>query len=177
MTDKDIAQLLGAPPAEGYAEGGSVKSDFFIDPSSYAQSRSKQMFPKQKNEWTQQDAARHMLASGMMAQKFGPTVAKIAGLAHEHGNAPVKTIGYMLGIGKMPPDYDQDLHNNALGMRIGKEAKSQEDLESRIQAILNSATKQPTPGQPWIGRPNIPNQISDYARGGKVSTNPFDHLV
>lgn len=177
MTDKDIAQLLGAPPAEGYAEGGAVKSDFFIDPSSYAQSRSKQMFPKQKSEWTQQDAARHMLASGMMAQKFGPTVAKIAGLAHEHGNAPVKTIGYMLGIGKMPPDYDQDLHNNALGVQLAKEAKSQEDLESRIQAILNSATKQPTPGQPWIGRPNIPNQISDYARGGKVSTNPFDHLV
>jgi len=177
MTQEEFAQFIGTPPAEGYAEGGSVKSDFFIDPSSYAQSRSKQMFPKQKSEWTQQDAARHMLASGMMAQKFGPTVAKIAGLAHEHGNAPVKTIGYMLGIGKMPPDYDQDLHNNALGVQIGKEAKSQEDLESRIQAILNSATKQPTPGQPWIGRPNIPNQISDYARGGKVSTNPFDHLV
>jgi hypothetical protein len=177
MTDKDIAQLLGAPPAEGYAEGGAVKSDFFIDPSSYAQSRSKQMFPKQKNEWTQQDAARHMLASGMMAQKFGPTVAKIAGLAHEHGNAPVKTIGYMLGIGKMPPDYDQDLHNNALGVQLAKDAASQEDLESRIQAILNSATKQPTPGKPWIGRPNIPAQMSDYAKGGRVSTNPFDHLV
>jgi hypothetical protein len=177
MTDKDIAQLLGAPPAEGYAEGGAVKSDFFLDPSSYAQSRSKQMFPKQKNEWTQQDAARHMLASGMMAQKFGPTVAKIAGLAHEHGNAPVKTIGYMLGIGKMPPDYDQDLHNNALGVQLSKDAASQEDLESRIQAILNSATKQPTPGHPWIGRPNIPAQMSDYAKGGRVSTNPFDHLV
>jgi len=179
-TEKQFKKLgIDYVPVESqdYAEGGSVKSDFFIDPSSYAQSRSKQMFPKQKNEWTQQDAARHMLASGMMAQKFGPTVAKIAGLAHEHGNAPVKTIGYMLGIGKMPPDYDQDLHNNALGVQIGKEAKSQEDLESRIQAILNSATKQPTPGQPWIGRPNIPNQISDYARGGKVSTNPFDHLV
>jgi hypothetical protein len=177
MTDKDIAQLLGAPPAEGYAEGGAVKSDFFLDPSSYAQSRSKEMFPKQKNEWTQQDAARHMLASGMMAQKFGPTVAKIAGLAHEHGNAPVKTIGYLLGIGKMPPDYDQDLHNNALGVQLAKDAASQEDLESRIQAILNSATKQPTPGKPWIGRPNIPAQMSDYAKGGRVSTNPFDHLV
>ncbi len=161
----------------GYAEGGAVKSDFFLDPSSYAQSRSKQMFPKQKSEWTQQDAARHMLASGMMAQKFGPTVAKIAGLAHEHGNAPIKTIGYMLGIGKMPPDYDQDLHNNALGVQLAKDAASQEDLESRIQAILNSATKQPTPGKPWVGRPNIPAQMSDYAKGGKVSTNPFDHLV
>ena len=164
----------------GYADGGAVKSDFFVDPSSYAQSRAKQMFPKQKSEWTQQDAARHMLASGMMAQKFGPTVAKIAGLAHEHGNAPIKTIGYALGIGKMPPDYDQDLHNNALGVQLGKEATSQEDLESRIQAILGKATKQPVPGQPWIGRPNIPNQMSDYATGGRVnphSTNPFDHLV
>jgi hypothetical protein len=173
----DPSVLRRVPPAEGYAEGGTVKSDFFLDPSSYVQSRSKQMFPKQKSEWTQQDAARHMLASGMMAQKFGPTVAKIAGLAHEHGNAPVKTIGYMLGIGKMPPDYDQDLHNNALGVQLAKDAASQEDLESRIQAILNSATKQPTPGKPWIGRPNIPAQMSDYAKGGKVSTNPFDHLV
>jgi len=173
----DPSVLRRVPPAEGYAKGGAVKSDFFLDPSSYAQSRSKQMFPKQKSEWTQQDAARHMLASGMMTQKFGPTVAKIAGLAHEHGNAPVKTIGYMLGIGKMPPDYDQDLHNNALGVQLAKDAASQEDLESRIQAILNSATKQPTPGKPWIGRPNIPAQMSDYARGGSVSTNPFDHLV
>jgi hypothetical protein len=177
MTLDQFREFIGLSKPEGYAEGGSVKSDFFLDPSSYAQSRSKQMFPKQKSEWTQQDAARHMLASGMMAQKFGPTVAKIAGMAHEHGNAPVKTIGYMLGIGKMPPDYDQDLHNNALGVQIAKDAKSQEDLESRIQAILNSATKQPTPGQPWIGRPNIPAQMSDYAKGGRVSTNPFDHLV
>lgn len=182
FTPEAIEEILkgSGQTTPGYADGGSVKSDFFIDPSSYAQSRAKQMFPKQKSEWTQQDAARHMLASGMMAQKFGPTVAKIAGLAHEHGNAPVKTIGYMLGIGKMPPDYDQDLHNNALGVQLGKEAKSQEDLESRIQAILGSATKQPMPGQPWIGRPNIPNQMSDYAQGGMVkpySTNPFDHLV
>jgi hypothetical protein len=40
MTDKDIARLLGAPPAEGYAKGGSVN----IAPPSYAYSRSKQMF-------------------------------------------------------------------------------------------------------------------------------------
>jgi hypothetical protein len=146
----------------GYADGGDVKADFFIDPSSYAQSKSKEMYPTKKSEWTERDAARHMLASGMMAQKFGPTVAKMAGMAHEHFNAPVKTLGYALGIGKMPADYEQDLHNNALGIDLAKRAATQEELERLIKESTGKASKTQTAGTAWIGEPKNAARLSDY---------------
>jgi len=142
------------------ADGGSA--DFFIDPSSYAQAKSKEMYPKKKSEWTERDAARHMLASGMMAQKFGPTVAKMAGLAHEHFNAPVKTLGYALGIGKMPADYEQDLHNNALGIDLAKRTATQEELERLIKEMTSKSSKTQTAGVPFIGEPKNAARLSDY---------------
>jgi hypothetical protein len=142
------------------ADGGST--DFFIDPSSVAVAKSKEMYPKKKSEWTEQDAARHMLAAGMMAQKFGPTTAKVAGLAHEHFNSPVKTLGYMLGIGKMPADYEQDLHNNALGIAYAQKAANQEELERMIKEATGKASKTKTEGLPWIGEPKNAARLSDY---------------
>jgi hypothetical protein len=164
LTDDYIRHLI----REGYAEGGAVmmadggSADFFIDPSSYAQAKSKEMYPKKKSEWTERDAARHMLASGMMAQKFGPTVAKMAGLAHEHFNAPVKTLGYALGIGKMPADYEQDLHNNALGIDLAKRAATQEELERLIKEMTSKSSKTQTEGIPFIGEPKNAARLSDY---------------
>jgi hypothetical protein len=142
------------------AEGGSV--DFFIDPSSYAEAKSKEMYPKKKSEWTERDAARHMLASGMMAQKFGPTVAKMAGLAHEHFNAPIKSLGYVLGLNKMPADYEQDLHNNALGIDLAKRAVTQEELERLIKEMTSKSSKTQTAGVPFIGEPKNAARLSDY---------------
>jgi hypothetical protein len=144
------------------AAGGEVQSDFFIDPSSYAQAKSKEMYPKKKSEWTERDAARHMLASGMMAQKFGPTTAKMAGLAHEHLNAPIKSLGYMLGLNKMPADYEQDLHNNALGIELAKRAVTQEELERFIKEMTSKSSKTKTEGVPFIGEPKNAARLSDY---------------
>ena len=146
----------------GYADGGDVKADFFIDPSSYAEAKSKEMYPKKKSEWTERDAARHMLAAGMMAQKFGPTVAKMSGLAHEHLNAPIKTLGYALGLNKMPADYEQDLHNNALGIDLAKRAATQEELERLIKEMTSKSSKTQTAGVPFIGEPKNAARLSDY---------------
>jgi hypothetical protein len=160
------------PPSEqitkDFATGGAVmmagggSADFFIDPSSYAQAKSKEMYPKKKSEWTERDAARHMLAAGMMAQKFGPTVAKMAGLAHEHFNAPIKTLGYVLGLNKMPADYEQDLHNNALGIDLAKRAVTQEELERFIKEMTSKSSKTKTEGVPFIGEPKNAARLSDY---------------
>lgn len=158
IDDPDINKAEGG--AVMMADGGSA--DFFIDPSSYAHAKSKEMYPKKKSEWTERDAARHMLASGMMAQKFGPTVAKMAGLAHEHFNAPVKTLGYALGIGKMPADYEQDLHNNALGIDLAKRAATQEELERLIKEMTSKSSKTQTEGIPFIGEPKNAARLSDY---------------
>jgi hypothetical protein len=154
------AQLVKQSVDRRMADGGSA--DFFFDPSSYAQAKSKEMYPKKKSEWTEQDAARHMLAAGMMAQKFGPEIAKMAGLAHEHFNAPIKTIGYALGIGKMPADYEQDLHNNALGIDLAKRAATQKELERLIKEMTSKASKTQTAGTPWIGEPKNAARLSDY---------------
>lgn len=142
------------------ADGGSA--EFFIDPSSYAQAKSKEMYPKKKSEWTERDAARHMLASGMMAQKFGPTTAKMAGLAHEHFNAPIKSLGYALGLNGMPADYEQDLHNNALGIDLAKRAATQEELERLIKEMTSKSSKTQTAGVPFIGEPKNAARLSDY---------------
>jgi len=157
VTHDDLMRAM-----RGYAEGGDVKADFFIDPSSYAEAKSKEMYPKKKSEWTERDAARHMLASGMMAQKFGPTAAKMAGLAHEHFNAPVKTLGYALGLNKMPADYEQDLHNNALGIDLAKRAATQEELERLIKEMTSKSSKTQTVGVPFIGEPKNAARLSDY---------------
>jgi hypothetical protein len=156
-THSDLVKAM-----RGYAEGGDVKADFFVDPSSYAQAKSKEMYPKKKSEWTERDAARHMLAAGMMAQKFGPTAAKMAGLAHEHFNAPVKTLGYVLGLNKMPADYEQDLHNNALGIDLAKRAATQEELERSIKEMTSKSSKTQTAGVPFIGEPKNAARLSDY---------------
>jgi hypothetical protein len=158
MTDDYIRQFL----YKSFAEGGEVQPDFFIDPSSYAQAKSKEMYPKKKSEWTERDAARHMLAAGMMAQKFGPTTAKMAGLAHEHLNAPIKSLGYMLGLNKMPADYEQDLHNNALGIELAKRAVTQEELERFIKEMTSKSSKTKTEGVPFIGEPKNAARLSDY---------------
>jgi hypothetical protein len=155
---KDIVKATGG--AVMMADGGSA--DFYIDPSSYAQAKSKEMYPKKKSEWTERDAARHMLASGMMAQKFGPTTAKMAGLAHEHLNAPIKSLGYMLGLNKMPADYEQDLHNNALGIELAKRAVTQEELERFIKEMTSKSSKTKTEGVPFIGEPKNAARLSDY---------------
>ena len=158
MTDDYIRQVL----YKNFADGGEVQADFFIDPSSYAQAKSKEMYPKKKSEWTERDAARHMLASGMMAQKFGPSVAKMAGLAHEHFNAPIKSLGYVLGLNKMPADYEQDLHNNALGIDLAKRAVTQEELERFIKEMTSKSSKTQTEGIPFIGEPKNAARLSDY---------------
>jgi len=158
MTDDYISQFL----YKNFAEGGEVQSVFFIDPSSYAEAKSKEMYPKKKSEWTERDAARHMLASGMMAQKFGPTAAKMAGLAHEHFNSPVKTLGYLLGLNKMPADYEQDLHNNALGIELAKRAVTQEELERFIKEMTSKSSNTKTEGIPFIGEPKNAARLSDY---------------
>jgi hypothetical protein len=165
--EKRFADELRIKKGE-YAEGGAVmmadggSADFFIDPSSYAQAKSKEMYPKKKSEWTERDAARHMLAAGMMAQKFGPTTAKMAGLAHEHLNAPIKSLGYMLGLNKMPADYEQDLHNNALGIELAKRAVTQEELERFIKEMTSKSSKTKTEGVPFIGEPKNAARLSDY---------------
>lgn len=106
-----------------------------------------------------------MLAAGTMARKYGPTVADLAGKAHEYSTSPLRALMMLLGRGQMPPDYEQDMHNNALGIELAKRAQSQRELEDMIQAAAERAAATRTTGRPWVNK----------AQGGAVR-GPLNHI-
>ncbi len=133
--------------------------------SPYARAIARDMYPGQRGQNDQQDAARHMLASGTMARKYGPTIAELAGKAHEYSESPLRALMMLLGRGEMPPDYKQDLHNNALGIEMARRAQSQQELEDLVQAAAERAALEQKDGVPWVNK----------ARGGAVRS-PLNYV-
>jgi len=105
-----------------------------------------------------------MLAAGTMARKYGPKVADLAGKAHEYSTSPMRALMMMLGRGEMPPDYQQDMHNNALGIEMAKRARTQQELEDLVQQAAERAAMSRTEGRPWISK----------AKGGEVSADELN---
>lgn len=148
-------------------KGGEVKEPLLPEVSDYAATVAYEMYPGQQGQFTQQDAARHMLASGTLARKFGPTAAEMLGKLHEIKTSPLRWIGSKLGVSEMPVDYEQDLYNNQRGIEAGMRSRSQKELEDLIQSMVEQAREQNgerlTPqqiermaGTPWIGKPQRP---------------------
>lgn len=106
-----------------------------------------------------------MLAAGTMARKYGPTIAELAGKAHEYSESPLRALMMLLGRGEMPPDYRQDLHNNALGIEMARRAQSQRELEDLVQAAAERAAIQQQTGVPWVNK----------AQGGAVRS-PLNYI-
>jgi hypothetical protein len=143
-------------------------SIFSISP--YARAIAREMYPGQLGQDDQQDAARHMLAAGTMARKYGPTVAELAGKAHEYSTSPLRALMMLLGQGEMPPDYKQDMHNNALGIELARRAQSQAQLEDLVQSLAERSAREQQAGVPWVNK----------AHGGVVRSNagnsPLNHI-
>ena len=148
-------------------KGGEVKEPLLPEVLNYAETVAYEMYPGQQGQFTQQDAARHMLASGTLARKFGPTAAEMLGKLHEIKTSPLRWIGSKLGVSEMPVDYEQDLYNNQRGIEAGLRSRSQKELEDLIQSMVEQAREQNgerlTPqqiermaGTPWIGKPQRP---------------------
>ena len=140
--------------------------------SPYSRAIAREMYPGQMGQDDQQDAARHMLAAGTMARKYGPTVADLAGKAHEYSTSPLRALMTLIGRGQMPPDYEQDMHNNALGIELARRAKSQRELEDLIQSAAERPATTRTEGRPWVNKAKG-GEVSGYAEGGQVSGANF----
>lgn len=151
----DESALFPAQPVK-MAEGGEVTEPNLIAVPGYSEMVARDMYPAQQGQFDQQDAARHMLASGTLARKYGPGTAQFLGHAHEVVTSPMRFIGSKLGLSQMPVDYEQDLHNNRLGIELARRSKSQKDLEDLVQAEAERAAKEKTAGKAWIGRPEAP---------------------
>lgn len=152
-------------PVRGYQKGGSVKADvstpWLFSVPTYSETVAYEMYPGQKGQDDQRDAARHMLAAGTLSRKYGPGVAEFMGKAHEYVTSPLQAVKTLFG-GKMPADFGMDTHNNAVGAQLGQRAKSQAELEDLVQAEAERASRTQTPGQAFIKRAN----------GGIVQQNP-----
>jgi hypothetical protein len=134
--------------------------------SPYARSVAADMYAGQLGQDDQQDAMRHMLAAGTLTRKYNPTIAELLGKAHEYSTSPLAALRFMLGRGQMPSDYEQDIHNNALGIELGQKAKTQTELEKLVLEAAEQAANQRTPGRAWIGAVQNDAPKTKYADGG-----------
>jgi hypothetical protein len=153
-------------PVRGYQAGGSVKkpdvpTPWLFSVPTYSETVAYEMYPGQKGQNDQRDAARHMLAAGTLSRKYGPKTAEFLGKAHEFTTSPLQAVKSMFG-GQMPADYGMDTHNNRFGAELGQRAKSQAELEDLVQAEAERASRTQTQGQAFIKKAN----------GGIVQQNP-----
>lgn len=182
FTDLSIKSPFAEPQQpQMLADGGEVKEPGLLSVPTYSRTVSYEMYPGQEGQFDQRDAARHMLASGTLARKYGPTAAEMMGKMHEIGTSPLKFLGSKLGISEMPVDYEQDLHNNRIGIELARRSKSQKDLEDLVQQMAEQARGQRTEGKPWTGRPvrradggsaePTPEEIAAASRPATVNPN------
>jgi hypothetical protein len=119
------------------------------------------------------DALRHLLASAVLAKRHSPGYSNFITGLHE---APIPVIG---SLAQAPEDKEMDLHNNALGIQLAREAKDYPDLVRKAKANIDSGTAKlvyeratPTRGPDVID--NIINSGSDkLMQFGNWASNYF----
>lgn len=158
---------------QGYAEGGSVKraGEGLPDPTFsnlrvYADTVSQEMFPSERDR-IKRDAARHMLASAIAAQKTNPTIAGLLGKAYEFKEAPFRTAGHWMGLSEPRSDYPTDVHNNELGIQLNKDARSLQELLDSVEREVKRGTPETQKGRASL-KPDVV-KFTRYAEGGSVS--------
>lgn len=158
-----------------YERGGRVRpGEGLPDPSLlnlqlYADTVSREMFPGERQN-PQRDAARHMLASALAAQKTTPGIAKFLGKAHEFKEAPLRTAGYMLGLSEPRADYHTDIHNNELGVQLGLDKRGLRELLDSVEDAARRGTTKRQPGRASLE----PDADTRYAEGGAVEASTYD---
>ena len=156
-----------------YERGGRARpGEGLPDPSLlnfqlYADTVSREMFPGERQN-PQRDAARHLLASALAAQKTTPGIAEFLGKAHEFKEAPLRTAGHWLGLTEPRADYPTDVHNNALGVQLGRDKRSLRELLDSVEAAVRSGTPTRQPGRVSLE----PDADTRYAEGGLVAYDP-----
>ena len=147
------------------AEGGEVQDDppGILDVSKYATRRSAEMFPGMAGQDDPRDAARHLLAAGTVARKYGPTAADLLGKTHEYTSS-LQTAASLFGIGEPRDDFAYDTHNNRLGIELGQRATSQAQLEQLVKEMAMQSSFQQEEGRPWIMSQEAMDARADRAR-------------
>ena len=127
----------------------------------YAQTVSREMFPKDP---VKRDAARHIIASSILAQKLNPSLARGLGQGHELINAPMAHIKSALGMGPVPAGYEMDTVNNALGSEMP--FTTQAELQRNARQAIESGRARLTP-----------DEAQPYRRGGRIKIEKHPTLM
>jgi hypothetical protein len=135
----------------------------------YADTVSQEMFPSERDQ-TKRDAARHMIASAIAAQKTNPTIAGLLGKAYEFKEAPFRTAGHWMGLSEPRSDYPTDVHNNELGIQLGRDNRSLQDLLDSVEREAKRGTVDTQKGRASL-KPDVV-KFTRYAEGGSVSYDP-----
>lgn len=160
--------------AVGYQKGGEARSDRMerikrtapgvATLNDWARTVAQDMYPREADA-QKRDAARHMMAAAIMADKTGPGMAEALGKAYELKEAPLRTMGHWLGLSNPRPDYATDTFNNALGTRFANVAKDPLELQRAVRASIERGEANLTPDE--IRAP------SAYAEGGEAKTGEW----
>ncbi len=143
----------------------------------WADTVSREMYPSDK-ESAKRDAARHMMAAAILANKTGPGIAETIGKLYEFKEAPFRTGGHWLGLTDPRPDYPTDVHNNAVGAAMSGSAADARSLERAVREAVNrGSTTAREPGRAAL----IPDDAKSMAyraegspREGEVSQEELD---
>jgi len=140
-----------------YESGGQVryqnpedKGGFFDYSPSYYQEVANKINPEGQSGGYN-DATRHILASADMTRRFGEIPASVLGYGHE-------ALNYLEGKFNNRPqtveDMQQDLHNNAVGRQIGKNASSFQDIVNQVPQAIDVRPYQMENNKALVRNPN-----------------------
>jgi len=162
-----IAVGYDTPPA--YRDGGEARIDRIKRTSpgvatlyDWSRTVAEDMYPRERDV-VKRDAARHMLASAIMANKTNAGIAEGIGKAYELKEAPLRTMGHWLGVSQPRSDYMTDTANNALGATLSRYAKDPLELQRVVRASIEKGEANLTPDVP---------EVPKYKEGGEVSDEP-----
>ena len=155
--DLEFQGLNTRHPKAIYAGGGEVRyqnpedrGGFFDYSPSYYQEVANRINPEGQGGGYN-DATRHILASADMTRRFGEVPASLLGYGHEAWNY---LEGKFNGRPQTNEDMQQDLHNNAVGRQIGKNASSFQDIVNQVPQALDVRPYQTESNKAMVRHPN-----------------------
>ena len=114
------------------SESNFLKNKSFFDIKDFAVNNAISTFPEEITSQQERDAYRHILWSGMLANKYGQDSARLMGKLHE------SKIPFVVSPMQSEAENKMDLYNNELGLALGNKVKSIDELMNEAKNIVLS---------------------------------------
>jgi hypothetical protein len=112
-----------------------------LDAKSLAEQKAIELYGANTQHNGPADAYRHLVWSGMMANKYGDIPAQLGGWLHE---SRIPIIGSTF---QAPAEKDMDTTNNEYGRAIGKDAKNLAEILQRAKILVDKGVAKTLPNE------------------------------